>query len=103
MFVKVTKSGPRQYVQLVESYRDEQGRVKSRTIATLGRLDKLAEMDSVIKGLLRVTGAKSAQLDAPLQRIEPAVVEFDSALALGDVWALDQLRAPPSGSSCVET
>ncbi len=48
-------------------------------------------MDSVIKGLLRVTGAKSAQLDAPLQRIEPPVVKFDSALALGDVWALDQL------------
>jgi len=25
MFVKVTKSGPRRYVKLVESYRDETG------------------------------------------------------------------------------
>ena len=39
MFVKITISGPRRYVQLVESYRDDAGRVKKPTIATLGRLD----------------------------------------------------------------
>ena len=34
MYVKITRSGPRRYVQLVESYRDEEGKVKQRTIAT---------------------------------------------------------------------
>ncbi len=38
MFVKFTKSGPRSYVQLVQAYRDEAGRPKQRTVATLGRL-----------------------------------------------------------------
>ena len=57
MFVKVTTSGPRRYVQLVESYRDETGRVKKRTVATLGRLDQLTgELDAVIDGLLKVSG-----------------------------------------------
>ena len=57
MFVKVTTSGSRRYVQLVESYRDDAGRVKKRTVATLGRLDQLTgELDSVIDGLLKVAG-----------------------------------------------
>lgn len=57
MFVKVTTSGPRRHLQLVESYRDEAGRVKKRTVATLGRLDQLTgELDSVIDGLLKVSG-----------------------------------------------
>ena len=57
MFVKVTTSGPRRYVQLVESYRDEAGRVKKRTVATLGRVDQLSgELDCVIDGLLKVSG-----------------------------------------------
>ena len=55
MFVKITHSGPRSYVQLVESFRDESGRVEKRTVATLGRLDQLAgELDSVIDGLSKV-------------------------------------------------
>ncbi len=91
MFVKITKSGPRQYVQLVESYRDDQGRSKSRTVATLGRLDKLAEMDSVISGLIRLTGSKAANLQIAPQLAQAPVVEFESARAFGDVWALDQL------------
>jgi hypothetical protein len=54
MFIKVTTSGPRRYVQLVEAYRDDQGRPKQRTVATLGRLDQLSsELESVIAGLLR--------------------------------------------------
>ena len=57
MFVKVTSSGPRRYVQLVEFYRDETGRVKKRTVATLARLDQLTgELDAVIDGLLKVSG-----------------------------------------------
>ena len=43
MFVKLTKSGPRSYVQLVEAYRDDAGRPKQRTVATLGRLDQMGD------------------------------------------------------------
>ena len=86
MFVKVTTSGPRRYVQLVESFRDEAGLVKKRTVATLGRLDQLGgELDSVIDGLMKVAGRK------PVQAKEPASVVFESARALGNVWALTEL------------
>ena len=57
MYVKITTSGPRRYVQLLESFRDEHGRVKKRTVATLGRIDQLGpELDSVIEGLQRIRG-----------------------------------------------
>ena len=87
MFVKITTSGSRRYVQLVESYRDDAGRVKKRTLANLGRLDQLdGELDSVISGLLKITG-REALGDAPL----PPSVTFESARALGDVWMLTEL------------
>ena len=86
MFVKVTTSGSRRYVQLVEAYRDDHGCPKQRTVATLGRLDQLSsELESVISGLLRVTGRT---LPDPA---EPPAMTFESARALGDVWALTEL------------
>ena len=86
MFVKLTNSGPRKYVQLVEAYRDDAGRPKQRTVVTLGRLDQLdTELDSVISGLLRVTG-KSAPAAVPAPTIS-----FESARDFGDVWALTEL------------
>lgn len=87
MFVKITTSGARRYVQLVESYRDEAGRVKKRTVATLGRLDQLGgELDSVINGLLKAAGREplGAKPAAPS-------VSFEAARALGDVWVLTEL------------
>jgi len=63
MFIKVTSSGSRRYVQLVEAYRDDKGLPKQRTVATLGRLDQLgSELESVISGLLRVTNAGGHQV-----------------------------------------
>ena len=86
MFLKITRSGPRQYLQLVEAFRDEAGKARHRTLVTLGRLDQLTDsLDSVISGLLKVTGRPNF-LDAAL----PAV-EFESARALGNVWALNEL------------
>lgn len=86
MFIKVTKSGARSYVQLVEAYRDDDGRPKQRTIATLGRLDRLnSELEAVISGLLRVTGKA-----APETRSPPALT-FESTRDYGDVWALTEL------------
>ena len=86
MFIKVTHSGPRRYVQLVEAYRDDTGRPRQRTVATLGRLDQLStELESVISGLLRVTGKTLPK--APTT----ATVGFESARDFGDVWALTEL------------
>ncbi len=93
MFVKVTSSGPRRYVQLVESYRDDAGRVKKRTVATLGRLDQLSgELDSVIDGLLKVAGREPvvAQSTAASTDTAPSLA-FETARALGNVWTLTEL------------
>lgn len=86
MYLKITRSGPRQYLQLVEAFRDEAGKSRHRTLVTLGRLDHLTDsLDSVISGLLKVTGRPDF-LNAPAPP-----VEFESARALGNVWALNEL------------
>ena len=58
MFVKITTSGPRQYVKVVESYRDTAGVPRQRVIATLGRIEAVrsGESDSLLNGLLRAAG-----------------------------------------------
>jgi transposase len=87
MFIKITTSGNHRYLQLVESYRDDDGQVKKRTIACLGRLDKLdGQLDSVISGLLKLTGREPLDDSRP-----PTSVSFESARALGDVWMLTAL------------
>jgi len=93
MFVKVTTSGPRRYVQLVESYRDDAGRVKKRTVATLGRLDQLTgELDSVIDGLLKVVGREPVVVQPGATSAGAAAgVSFESARALGNVWTLTEI------------
>lgn len=86
MFLKITRSGPRRYLQLVEAFRDEAGKARHRTLVTLGRLDQLdGQLDSVISGLLKATG-RADVLNAPVPSIE-----FESARALGDVWTLNEL------------
>ncbi|MGB4857729.1 MAG: IS1634 family transposase [Dokdonella sp.] len=86
MFLKLTRSGPRRYLQLVEAFRDEAGKARHRALVTLGRLDQLdGQLDSVISGLLKATG-RADVLNAPV----PAI-EFESARALGDVWTLNEL------------
>lgn len=86
MFIKLTRSGGHSYAQLVESFRNEEGKPRQRTIATIGRLDETGGgVDSLLNGLLRAKG------QAPIGAATSPQVEFESALALGDVWALDQL------------
>ncbi len=65
MFVKetVVKRGSRAYtyVQMVEGYRDEQGRVRHRVVANLGRKEKLKA-----SGALEKLAGSFARLDPPL-------------------------------------
>ena len=90
MYVKITRSGNRRYVQLLESFRDENGKVKKRTVANLGRLDEIdGSLDSVINGLLKLTGREAPGLP-PAAEASPAIT-FESARAFGDVWALTEL------------
>ena len=58
MYTKVTQSGGRRYLQLVEGYRNEAGKVHHRVIANLGRVDELTpeKLDPLINGLNRVLG-----------------------------------------------
>lgn len=93
MNLKITRSGPRTYLQIVHSFRDPAtGQPRQRHIATLGRLDELAEggrLDALLDGLLKVTGR------TPLSGREPGIEEestvFERALGLGDVWAITKL------------
>jgi Transposase len=85
MFIKLTRARGRIYAQLVESYRDEHGKPRQRTLATLGRVDEAdGQVDALLGALLRAKGRPVHEAAAPQ-------VRFESALALGDVWALTEL------------
>lgn len=84
MFIKVTQSGNRRYAQLVESFRNEEGKPRQRTVCTLGRLEAGGEVDTLIASLQRARG------------IVPVVSAFDSlrftdSRHAGDIWALSEL------------
>jgi hypothetical protein len=84
MYTKITQSGGRRYLQLVEGFRDDAGKVRHRIVANLGRIDDLTpqKLDPLINGLNRVLG-----------RSENTAFEVvsESARAYGDVFALHEL------------
>ena len=58
----VTKAGSSyRYLQLVESYRDDQGRARQRLVLNLGRVDADTRQDLVRlgRGLLRLLGEEA--------------------------------------------
>ena len=87
MFIKVTSSGGRRYAQLVESYRNDAGQPRQRTLATLGRLEPGGDVDRLIEALSRAQGRR----DAPAGSARITDLRFLEARAAGDVWALWQL------------
>lgn len=86
MFVKITSSGPRQYVKLVEAYRDVNGVARQRVIATLGRLEAIQAggSDALVNGLLRAAGRPSLEEGT-------GEVDFAPARSVGDTWLLTAL------------
>ena len=80
MFTRVTESGGRRYLQIVESFRNEAGKPRLRVVANLGRVDgmKDGQLDALIRGLSRAAG-----------RTEPAKTEitWEGARSYGDVFA----------------
>ena len=87
MFIKVTSSGGRRYAQLVESFRNDAGQPRQRTLATLGRLEPGGEVDRLIEALSRAQGRGNA----PAGSTRISGLRFLEARAAGDVWALWQL------------
>lgn len=84
MYTRITESGGRRYLQLVEGHRDETGKVRIKVVASLGRLDKLgpAKLDPLINGLNRAVG-----------RLENTAADIihEPAQSFGDVFALHEL------------
>ncbi len=84
MFIKVTQSGQRRYAQLVESFRNADGKPRQRTVCTLGRLEDGGEVDTLIASLQRARGI--APVPSPLEGLR-----FTGSRHAGDVWALSEL------------
>lgn len=84
MYARVTKSGSRRYLRIVQGYRDASGKVKQRVVANLGRLDQLEadDLKALITGLQRAVGQPESLPEGP---------QFEAAKAFGDVWLLHQL------------
>ena len=88
MYTKITRSGGRQYLQLVEGYRTQEGKVRHRVVANLGRLEDLgpARLDPLINGLNRAVG-RSDTTSFP--------VEIESSRAYGNVFVTALLHEAP--------
>ena len=84
MFIKVTQSGSRRYAQLVESFRNSEGKPRQRTVCTLGRLEDGGEVDTLIASLQRARGLVLAV--SPLEGLR-----FTASRHAGDVWVLSEL------------
>lgn len=85
MYVRVIKSGPRNYLRLVESYRDgKTGKVKQRTVANLFRID--GENDEKLKALRKYVGISSPG-DPEIEYGDAK--EFGNVFLLNGIW--DQL------------
>ena len=84
MYTRITKTGDRQYLQLVESFRNDRGQVRVRVIANLGRLDRLSpdKLDPLINGLNRALGRTENTSSEIIQ---------EAGRAHGNVFALHEL------------
>ena len=79
MHVKITRSGGREYVKLVESFRNERGMPTQRVIATLGRVETIraGAGDALINGLLRASGRQEHDTSS-------GQTSFATALSVGE-------------------
>lgn len=84
MFIKVTQSGKRRYAQLVESFRNEEGKPRQRTVCTLGRIEAGGEVDTLIASLQRARGI--TPVPSALESLR-----FTDSRHAGDIWALFEL------------
>ncbi|MGY6410566.1 MAG: hypothetical protein ACXIUV_06030, partial [Alkalilacustris sp.] len=83
-YTRITRAGGRQYLQLVGSFRNDAGKLRTRVVANLGRLDQLTpeRLDPLINGLNRAVGRAENTASEVIQ--EPG-------RSSGDVFALHEL------------
>jgi transposase len=88
MFVRITRTGERSYVKIVEAFRDDTGVSRQRVIATLGRLEHVrgGAADALVKGLMRVSGTPAAHT-----ALDESAVRFAPSMSVGDTWLLTAL------------
>ncbi len=84
MYRRITRTGGRQSLQSVGSFRNDRGQVRVRVIADLGRLDRLGpeKRDPPINGLNRAIGRAENTASEVVQ--EPG-------RSYGDLFALHEL------------
>jgi len=82
-------SGGRRYAQLVESFRNEAGSPRQRTLASLGRLEPGGDVDRLINALSRAQGHEASPHGARSASISD--LRFLDSRSACDVWVLWQL------------
>ena len=100
MFFRIKKSGPRQYLQIVEN-RWEDGRSRQRVIATLGRADVLSASGQ-LDGLLR-SGARFAEASLVLSAAEEGTAPEVSKRITGPSLVFERLWAKTGCRAIIET
>lgn len=88
MFFRVKKSGPREYLQLVEN-RWEDGRSKQRVLITLGRVDQLRESGQL--DALLASGSRFADKLLVLSKYKKGTLPTLSSQSLGPAKIFDKL------------
>jgi transposase len=110
MFARVKKSGAYQYLQLVEN-RWEKGQTRQRVIATLGRLDHMAEkgeVESLIRSLSRFSEnallvlSDKSKVSASAKKIGPTLIFERLWKELGIGFIVSSLSSPRKFGFSVE-
>ena len=87
MFVRVKKTGPYQYLQIVQNNR-EGNKVKQRIIGTLGRVDHLkntSEIEGLIHKLSRFTNQATLVLNG-FSQVNAQTISIGPALIFERIW-----------------
>jgi len=108
MFVRIKRSGPREYLQIVENFREGK-KVRQRVIANLGRLDVLKStgaLDSIATSLAQLSEnvAVISSIKQDNQKVEWDK-EWGSFLVFRGLWEkmeLDQIIRSLKGKSKYE-
>ena len=87
MFARVKKSGPYQYLQLVENRR-ENGKVLQRVLVTLGRMDQMTEkgeVESLIRSLSRFS-ERALLILSDRSAVSASALKIGPALIFERLW-----------------
>jgi len=98
MFFRTKRNGPREYLQIAENFRD-QGRIKQRVIATLGRIGDLkasGQLDSLL-----ASGARFSEKTAILGEHKKGRLETTATRKIGSNLVFDRLWKELGLGECI--